>query len=102
MPARTADPHALCAPVLFPVTNAAGNFIADDVYREAERYEDGLAKLVHCSQTTEAGDGIRLAWEDEQIAEWLNRQGDRREAGAAGGAAAPAASRGLLGDDLAK
>ncbi len=81
IPALTADPHALFAPVLFPVTNAAGNFIADDVYREAERYEDGLAKMVHCSQTKEAGDGIRLAWEDEQIAEWLNRQVNRDGAG---------------------
>jgi hypothetical protein len=81
IPALTAQPRALFAPVLFPVTDAAGNFIADLVYREAEHYEDGLAKLVHCAQTDAGGDGIRLAWEDEQIAEWLNRQVDRDGAG---------------------
>lgn len=77
IPALTGNSRALFAPVLFPVTDAAGNFIADDVYREAERYQDGLAKLVHGSQTEVRGDGIRLAWEDEQISEWLNRQVNR-------------------------
>ena len=57
------------------------NFNADDVWREAERYQDGVAKLVHCAQTVEGRDGIRLAWEDEQIAEWLNRQVDLDGAG---------------------
>lgn len=74
IPALTAAARPLFASVLFPVTNAPGNFVADDVFREAERYEDGLAKQVHCAQTAERGDGIRLAWEDEQIAEWFNRQ----------------------------
>jgi hypothetical protein len=91
IPRLGADPRPLFAPVLFPVTNAPGNFIADEVFREAERYEDGLAKQVHCAQlgalkrdlelTAERGDGIRLAWEDEQIAEWLNRQVNRDPAG---------------------
>ena len=77
IPALAAAPRALFAPVLFPVTDVPGNFNGDDVFPEAERYEDGLAKRVHCAQTSDRGDGIRLAWEDEQIAEWLNRQVDR-------------------------
>jgi hypothetical protein len=81
IPPLDGTPRVLFAPLLFPVTNAPGNFIADDVYREAERYEDGLAKMVHCAQTAGKGDGIQLAWEDEQIAEWLNRQVQRDAAG---------------------
>ena len=81
IPALTPDPRPLFAPLLFPVTDLPGNFIADDIFREAERYQDGLAKLVHCAQTPEHGDGIQLAWEDEQIADWLNRQVQRDPAG---------------------
>ena len=39
-----------------------------------------MAKLVHGSQSDE-GDSIQLAWDDEQIAEWFNRQVDRDGAG---------------------
>jgi hypothetical protein len=81
IPPLTADPRPVFAPLLFPVADLPGNFIADDVFREAERYEDGLAKLVHCAQTPGRGDGIQLAWEDEQIAEWLNRQVQRDPGG---------------------
>jgi hypothetical protein len=81
IPALGAGPLPLFAPLLFPVTDAAGGFLADDVFREAERYQDGLAKIVHSAQTPEPGDGIQLAWEDEQIAEWLNRLVQRDDAG---------------------
>ena len=81
IPPLTADPLPLFAPLLFPVNDAPSNVTLDDIFREAERYQDGLAKLVHCAQTPEHGDGIQLAWEDEQIAEWLNRQVQRDPAG---------------------
>ncbi|HEY4355002.1 MAG TPA: hypothetical protein VGN16_04575 [Acidobacteriaceae bacterium] len=64
----------LFAAVLFPVLTAPADFIADDIAREAQTYDDGLAKLVHCTQSTDTGDSIQLAWDDEQITEWLHRQ----------------------------
>ncbi|QOY90166.1 hypothetical protein [Paludibaculum fermentans] len=63
--------RTLYAAVLFPVDGADP---ADDVYREAERYSAGFSRMVHCAQTDDGGDAIRLAWDDEQVAEWLNRQ----------------------------
>ena len=65
----------LYAAVLFPVD---GLDPADDVYREAERYAAGFARLVHGAQTDRdgGGDAIRLAWDDEQVAEWFQRQAD--------------------------
>ncbi|WP_082933057.1 hypothetical protein, partial [Mycolicibacterium elephantis] len=51
----------------------------DQIYRDAERYDTGHARLVHAAQTIDPaleGDAIHLAWDDEQIAEWLNRQTD--------------------------
>jgi hypothetical protein len=74
--------RALFAAVLFPVDQ---NIVADDVFREAELYDNGLAKLVHGAQIVERianpnvplrGDAIQLGWDDEQIAIWLNRQAD--------------------------
>jgi hypothetical protein len=62
------------AAVLFPVLAAPADFVADDVAHEAQLYDDGVARLVHCAQGDGAGDSIQLAWEDEQIAEWLHRQ----------------------------
>jgi hypothetical protein len=64
----------LFAAVLFPVLTVAADFTADDIAREAQTYDDGLAKLVHCMQSTDTGDSIQLAWDDEQVAEWLHRQ----------------------------
>ena len=63
----------LYAAVLFPVDGADP---LDDVYREAERYNSGFARMVHGAQADDGGDAIRLAWDDEQVAEWLNRQTD--------------------------
>ncbi|HEY6376317.1 MAG TPA: hypothetical protein VIX90_12415 [Edaphobacter sp.] len=67
-------PRPVFAAVLFPVTTGPDDSIADDIFREAQTYDDGLAKLVHCAQNTDTGDSIQLAWDDEQIAEWLHRQ----------------------------
>ncbi|GJM31692.1 MAG: hypothetical protein DHS20C18_06930 [Saprospiraceae bacterium] len=92
IPAMAAnDSRILFAPVLFPVAYSvpiSGNF--DEVQREAADYDDGFAKIIHSFQpiTTnflqeEASQemlcptkdiGIRLAWDDEQMLIWLNRQ----------------------------
>ena len=75
----------LFAPVLFPV-NFPANY--DQVFPEADLYDDGFAKVVHGAQPARAAlletsksslpapkdVGIRLAWDDEQVAIWLNRQ----------------------------
>jgi len=82
-------PRPLFAAVLFPVlsTSAPGaNY--DDVFLEAEAYDDGFAKIVHGAQPTYSGViegdpinlpiikdvGIRLGWDDEQLLIWMNRQ----------------------------
>src|SRR6185503_3239286 len=65
------EPRSLYAPVLFPVD---GTGVADDVFHEAELYDRGFARMVHGAQVEDRGDAIRLAWDDEQIAGWLNRQ----------------------------
>lgn len=65
--------RSLYAAVLFPVD---GTQVDDDVFREAERYDLGFARMIHGAQTHDRGDAIRLAWDDEQIAVWLNRQVD--------------------------
>jgi hypothetical protein len=90
--------------VQFPVsaTPIPGDF--DNVFIEAEDYDDGFAKIVHCIQPVSANlmlepgqesagmspvrdFGIRLGWDDEQILIWQNRQltidpmvGDRLDA----------------------
>ena len=62
--------------------------LVDAVFLEAAEYDDGFAKIVHgaqpVSQNVLAEDpdgfapltdiGIRLAWDDEQILIWQNRQ----------------------------
>ena len=89
MPAGTT--RSLFAPILFPVTYGvplAG--IYDDQQREAADYDDGFSKILHgfqpintsplTEETTEDSlppvkdIGIRLAWDDEQVLIWLNRQ----------------------------
>lgn len=67
------EARSLYAAVLFPVDGAV---VADDIFRECERYDRGFARMVHGAQTDDGGDAIRLAWDDEQIAEWLTRQVD--------------------------
>jgi hypothetical protein len=79
--------RALFASALFPVVAVApGNY--DTVFIEAEAYSDGFAKIVHGAQPKSSGLidtnpgaippvrdlGIRLAWDDEQLTTWMNRQ----------------------------
>lgn len=96
IPAGTDRP--LFAPVLFPVRHNAVDPLPDnpelpaaldELLLEASQYDDGFAKIVHAHQpvsdhllketadpefpvTTDAG--IRLAWDDEQLLIWMNRQ----------------------------
>ena len=88
IPALTAA-RPLYAAVLFPVTSTPLSGY-DTIFPEAENYDDGFAKIVHGAQLQRAlftdtsanglppiGDyGIRLGWDDEQIALWMNRQMD--------------------------
>lgn len=91
------ESRPLFAPILFPVKNAPADSDPvgfDEIFPEAATYDDGFAKIVHANQPVssdllrdthkneEEDDtrlpihdvGIRLAWEDEQILIWLNRQ----------------------------
>ena len=68
-------PRTVFSAVLFPVVDGPEDG-ADDVFHEAEVYDDGQAKLVHCAQSADFGDSIQLAWDDEQIVKWLQRQVD--------------------------
>ena len=102
IPALTATSRPLFAGVLFPVLSVLPTQSYDAVFPEAENYDDGFAKIVHGAQPTQAlevdtspnalppmGDfGIRLGWDDEQIAIWLNRQTDSTAVDAPPGVAA--------------
>ena len=59
------------AALLFPVDEAG---VADEAFHDAERYDRGFARLVHAVQGDKDGDGIRLAWDDEQVADAFARQ----------------------------
>lgn len=80
IPPLAADaPRAIYAPLLFPVDRQ--DFKLDEVLRDAERYDNGFARMVHGAQGDapdaaggEARDAIRLAWDDEQLARWFTRQ----------------------------
>jgi hypothetical protein len=63
----------LYAAVLFPLDQ---DFNADHLFADAERYDRGFARHVHAVVGHEQRDCIRLGWDDEQVAEWLNRQAD--------------------------
>ena len=85
----------LFSPALFPVADAPLGVNFDDIYQEVIDYDDGFAKCVHAMQSASAdlldetgtGDrpttdtGIRLGWDDEQVAIWLNRQTDLPNSG---------------------
>lgn len=81
----------LFAAVQFPVSGVpvAGDY--DPIFIEAEDYDDGFGKIVHCMQPIssnmllEPGQesqglrpskdfGVRLGWDDEQLLIWQNRQ----------------------------
>ncbi len=92
IPALSA-PRSLFAAVLFPVLATPPTASYDSVFVEAEDYDDGFAKIVHGAQpdraalldtsadglSPSADFGIRLGWDDEQVAIWLNRQMDASE-----------------------
>jgi hypothetical protein len=80
--------RVLFAPLQFFVTDSIqkGNF--DALFREASDFDDGFARIVHCTQPQKANlinehdqeglppvkdFGIQLSWDDEQILEWHNR-----------------------------
>ncbi len=89
----TTESRQVFAPVLFPVLHIddVGNEEAtvpfDDVFKDVILYDDGFAKIVHCSQAVNTNPiletregpsplmdtGIRLGWDDEQILTWLSR-----------------------------
>jgi hypothetical protein len=80
----------LYAAVLFPVLSTPPTASYDDVFTEAEDYDDGFAKIVHGAQSDRAALldtspnglppaadlGLRLGWDDEQVTIWFNRQVD--------------------------
>jgi hypothetical protein len=88
LPALTGTPRSIFAAVQFPVSSVppSGNY--DDIFVEAEEYDDGFARIVHGMQPRRAHIldmdneglppaaemGIRLAWDDEQLLIWQNRQ----------------------------
>jgi hypothetical protein len=100
IPALTA-PRPLFAAVLFPVLTTPPTGSYDDVFVEAEDYDDGFAKIVHGAQPERAAlldtspdglrpvadIGVRIGWDDEQVAIWFNRQIDARQVDAPFGAA---------------
>jgi len=83
-------PRTLFTSVLFPVAALPPAASYDTIFQEAVDYDDGFAKAVYAAQperldplqeeddgTRPANDlGVRLGWDDEQIATWLNRQID--------------------------
>ena len=84
------DSRPLFGAVLFPVAVTPPVMSYDENFSEAELYDDGFAKIVHCEQPNAADPtapqterlpavqdaGIELGWDDEQVAIWMNRQID--------------------------
>jgi hypothetical protein len=82
------DPRPVFNAVLFPVADTVPPGPYDDVIAEAIDYDDGFAKVVHCTQPRASNPlfeeddgtrpvnelGIRLGWDDEQVTIWLDRQ----------------------------
>ncbi len=81
--------RAIFSAVQFPVPdNPINNSGYDEILKDAIVYDDGFAKIVHANQPInqdllQESDhsnpplkdiGIRLGWDDEQIAIWHNRQ----------------------------
>lgn len=93
IPALNKD-RRLFAPVLFPVGDSVfNNSTYDQVMQEAIIYNDGFAKIVHANQPVSQDllqekdssnppskdIGLRLGWDDEQLAIWGNRQLTRKD-----------------------
>jgi hypothetical protein len=87
---KSGSVRPLFTAVMFPVLSGPPPASYVDNFLEAELYDDGFAKIVHCAQPlkTEFPDagsvsegpvqdaGIQLGWDDEQLATWMNRQVD--------------------------
>jgi len=86
--------RVLFSAVQFPVAQTAVNNVGyDEVLKDAIVYDDGFAKIVHANQPVNQDllqekdksnpplkdVGIRLGWDDEQIAIWYNRQMLKKE-----------------------
>ncbi|MEP0710648.1 MAG: hypothetical protein ABJC55_01880, partial [Algoriphagus sp.] len=97
IPALTAGTaRPVFAPVLFPVLYKKASDPNepvplgpwDELFKEAQSYDDGFAKIVHANQPVsgnlleesqdelppQSDAGIRLGWDDEQILVWYLRQ----------------------------
>ena len=87
-PLNAEQERTLFASVLFPVPAPPLSF--DENILEAQTWDDGFAKIVHCAQPR-TGDlvedstdsaapvrdaGIQIGWDDEQLVIWFNRQAD--------------------------
>lgn len=82
--------RSLFTSVVFPVAASIPAADYDEQFREVIEYDDGFAKAVYAAQPTvldpmgeeedgtrpRTDHGIRLGWDDEQVATWLNRQID--------------------------
>jgi hypothetical protein len=82
--------RSLFTSVLFPVAAAVPPADYDDLFIEVIEYDDGFTKAAYAAQPfvldplgeTDDGTrprkdhGVRLGWDDEQVATWLNRQID--------------------------
>lgn len=82
--------RSLFTSVLFPVAASVPAADYDEQFLEALEYDDGFAKAVYGAQPTvldplgeqedgtrpRTDHGVRLGWDDEQVATWLNRQID--------------------------
>lgn len=109
LPALTAN-RKLFAATLFPVVPTPGADLAEPD-QEAETYDDGFAQIVHSHQPptidTATGStdgiqpgaeaGIQLAWDDEQVTIWLDRQVGLLRDRANNTATNPEAPLGVLG-----
>jgi hypothetical protein len=89
IPALTAQSSRnIFTPLVFPVAKNVPLIDYDEVFQEVSNYDDGWAKIVHCSQPQQLNPlnedadgsrpvtelGIRIGWDDEQVTIWMNRQ----------------------------
>ncbi|KAH7018868.1 hypothetical protein EDB80DRAFT_675897 [Ilyonectria destructans] len=80
----------LFTPVFFPTSSTLPSDNYGQITAEAEEYDDGWAKAVHCTQPRQLDPlkeeddgtrplkemGIRIGWDDEQVTIWMDRQMD--------------------------
>ncbi len=74
LPALDGRARSLFAAALFPVHAPLVGPQAEAAFSEASAYDDGFARHVLAAQSPDADLGIALAWDDEQLLRWINRQ----------------------------